>query len=214
MLVRNSIFIYIYLLILCILIYFQIQYHQIQISLWVNSLHTNFLDFTCRYGTHAGDGLFTVFVSLLLFRFNRKLAICILFSYLISAGLVQLLKHTIFHELTRPVLHLDANTLKNIHFVAGVELNQLNSFPSGHATSVFALLGTFVLSVKSDYLKVFLLFLASFVAFTRVYLMQHFLIDVFIGSLIGTLTAFLVFYLLIQKNAYSKLKKPFDVKNT
>lgn len=213
MLVRNSVFIYIYLLILCVLIYFQIQFNQIQISLWVNSLHTNFLDLACRYGTHAGDGLFSVFVSLLLFRFNRKLAICILFSYLISAGLVQLLKHTVFHELTRPILHLDANTLKNIHFVEGVELNQLNSFPSGHATSAFALLSTFVLFVKSDYLKVFFLSLALFIAFTRIYLLQHFLIDVFIGSLIGTLTAFLVFHFLIQKNAYSRLNLPFHVKN-
>ncbi|MDP1725745.1 MAG: phosphatase PAP2 family protein [Bacteroidota bacterium] len=196
------------------LIYFQIQYNQIQISLWVNSLHSNFLDITSKYGTYAGDGLFSVFISLLLFRFNKKLAVCIMLSYLISAGFTQLLKHLIFHELTRPILHLDAGTLKSIHFVDGVELNYQNSFPSGHATSAFALLSTFVLFMKSDYLKVFFLFLASYIAFTRVYLLQHFLIDVFTGSLIGTLTAFLVYYFLIRKNVYSRLKIPFNDKNS
>ncbi len=213
MFVNNSGFIYLYLLLLGILVYFQIQYSQLQISLWVNSLHTSFLDSLCKFGTYIGDGLFSVFVSLILFRFNKKMAVCILISYLVSAGLTQLLKHTLFHELTRPLLHLDALTLKSIHIVDGVELNYRNSFPSGHATSAFALLCTIALFVKSDYLKVLFLCIASFIAFTRVYLLQHFLIDVFIGSLIGTFIAFLIYYYLIQKNRFSRFKIPFLSKN-
>jgi membrane-associated phospholipid phosphatase len=67
------------------------------------------------------------------------------------------------------------------------------SFPSGHATSAFALFLCLAFLSANRYIKLISFMSACFIAFSRVYLSQHFLIDIYFGSIIGS-TGAIAFY--------------------
>ena len=64
----------------------------------------------------------------------------------------------------------------------GVELPDY-AFPSTHATMGFSVLA--VLDKKFERLKAFWIFLAVMIAFSRIYLYEHYLSDVVAGSILG-----------------------------
>jgi membrane-associated phospholipid phosphatase len=101
----------------------------------------------------------------------------------------------------RPQAHFSEKI--NIHFVEGVIRYTYNSFPSGHSTSVFALSLFLVLSFNLRKTGWLFAILAICIGYSRVYLAVHFPIDVYFGSLIGTLTALII---------YAWLNKPFQDK--
>jgi membrane-associated phospholipid phosphatase len=76
-----------------------------------------------------------------------------------------------------------------LHFVDGVEMATHFSFPSGHTTFAFAFFGFLALNSTKTIFKLLYLFLAVLVALSRIYLLQHFLIDTIVGSMIGFLCA-------------------------
>ena len=77
----------------------------------------------------------------------------------------------------------------SLHLVPGVDIHSYFTFPSGHATIAFATCTIFATLSKSQLSKLGFFFLALFAGYTRVYLSQHFLNDVFAGASIGTVTA-------------------------
>ncbi len=204
---KNDFFLVSYLLVLIILIPFQLIFNQTEISLFVNSHFSPFVDQICKYGTYLGDGFFVVFLCLAIFKFNPKLASAILFAYLISAGFTQMLKLLFFTQSLRPLSVIP--NLDNIHLVPGIDMNYYNSFPSGHSTSAFALFAIISFFFKSKPVKLLCLLLAIFTAYTRIYLFQHFLIDTIAGSLIGTITAILTYNYLIHMKGFESLVSKF-----
>jgi membrane-associated phospholipid phosphatase len=80
-----------------------------------------------------------------------------------------------------------------------------NSFPSGHATTCFAIFTTFAFISRDNKLRALLAVLAILFALTRVYLSQHFLEDVLVGSLIGTLTAVFIGLYMFNNRFLEKL---------
>ena len=94
--------------------------------------------------------------------------------------------------------------------VEGVTMYHSNSFPSGHASTFFMFCTCLVIILAYRHSKadkpyctrvqilfnvslLMLLALAVMGAYSRVYLSQHFLSDVCVGSLIGFTTPFLIF---------------------
>ncbi|RZK40560.1 MAG: phosphatase PAP2 family protein, partial [Hymenobacter sp.] len=83
-----------------------------------------------------------------------------------------------------------------LHIVEGVVMGTLKSFPSGHSTSAFSVFLLLTLLVKNKRWGYVFLLLAAAAAYSRVYLAQHFVEDVYAGSLLGTvLTLALVSWL-------------------
>lgn len=66
------------------------------------------------------------------------------------------------------------------------------SFPSGHATVIFAAVTTLSFHYKDKHLRIFLLASGILVALSRLMLGVHRLEDIIAGSIIGILTGFLV----------------------
>jgi membrane-associated phospholipid phosphatase len=194
-----------YLLFLLLGAFFSLTFTQNQISLAINSNHQPIFDFLNKYGTYLGDGFFIIVIALILFLFDKKLALTILLSYAISSVLVQTLKHTVFSDFHRPMHYL--SQISGIHLIEGVEMNYHNSFPSGHTTAAFSFFIVFALYFKEQWLKSLFVFIAIFVAFTRIYLLQHFLIDTLIGSIVGSTFAFLFYYLIFIKDFKFPFKK-------
>jgi len=207
---RKDFFLFGHVGVLLILLIFQLQFSQLSISLWVNQYHNYFLDFICLYGTYLGDGIFIVLVCLGLFFYKPKIAIVLLLSYLLSSGLTQALKHFVFSDYNRPLFFLRDLPPNSYYSIPGAEWVLKNSFPSGHTTSAFSFFAALSLLVQEKYLKLLFLILAVFTAFTRIYLLQHFLIDTYAGSIIGTTVSYLIYLFLYQNGGLNFLFNRFN----
>jgi len=97
--------------------------------------------------------------------------------------LTQIPKLIFFPNITRPIASgIDPNL---IHKVEGVVMHQLSSFPSGHTATAFTI---FLLTIYLfDHKKMVLMGLiyAMLCAYSRVYLGQHFPLDLGGGILVS-----------------------------
>ena len=163
-----------------------------EIHIWLNKYNSGFFDFFFKYFTNVGDGLFVVLISILLLFYRYGMALLVFCTYSISGILTQILKRFAFPEVVRPKIFFEGND--NLHFIKGVYLNTSNSFPSGHTTSAFAMFLCFALVAKNKYLQVTFFILACLVGYSRMYLSQHFLVDVLGGSFVGVFVVLIYYY--------------------
>ncbi|CAM1362449.1 phosphatase PAP2 family protein [Tenacibaculum xiamenense] len=153
-----------------------------------NKFHSSFFDVFFKYATHIGDGVMFGVLVLVFLSVKRKMALVFLVGGILTLLVTHLLKKVVFKGIARPVGALGEDVL---HLVDGVKIALWNSFPSGHtitAFTIFTILSLYFTKCKSQYLWFSLAIIA---ALSRVYLSQHFLIDVFVGSFIGILIGFL-----------------------
>ena len=157
-----------------------------ELILFVNDHRHPFMDVFFRYFTHLGNATLCVvlFVVFLFIKFAH--AIRILLMTVIQALLVYLFKHLWFNNLPRPKVYFSG--IVELNFIEGVDIHGYDTFPSGHTVTAFAL--AMLLSViyqRQMYASFLLFMMATLVAFSRVYLMQHFFVDVYIGAILGVL---------------------------
>lgn len=174
-------------------------------SIIINASHNNFLDQFFKYITFLGDGRFVFLIALIYLFANKKYGISILISLIINTILIQVLKRVVFSNRFRPSFYF-----KNLiedgswNMIDGVELYEKFSFPSGHTALIFCLCMSICIFMKKKYFPLLLVLLAYIVGLSRIYLSQHFLIDVLAGALIGSLIPILTFKyiepLLFNKN--------------
>ena len=166
--------------------FFLVRFSKSEIHVWINQFHSGFFDTFFSFITYLGDGIFLpVFLAIvLLIRFRDSILLVIVFLF--SGLIVQILKRLFFHDVVRPAKYFEGN--HPLYFVPGVENYCCNSFPSGHSATAFSIFLVFALITRYNWLKFALFILASLVAFSRVYLSQHFLADIMAGSFIGVLT--------------------------
>lgn len=174
-------------------------------SIIVNASHNNFLDQFFRFITFFGDGIFVFLVALIFLFFNKKNGTSILISLIINTIFIQVLKRVVFSNQFRPSFYFK-NLIEDGYWnlIDGVELYEKFSFPSGHTASIFCLCISICIFIKKKYFPILLVLLAYIVGFSRIYLSQHFLIDVLAGAFIGSLIPILTFKyiepLLFNKN--------------
>ena len=117
--------------------------------------------------------------------FKKDKAI-IVYSFVISTLLTQVPKLVFFPTITRPIASgIDPQL---IHTVKGVVMHQMNSFPSGHTATAFTifLLTTYLFDNKR--IVLIGLIYAMFCGYSRVYLGQHFPLDLGGGIIVAILT--------------------------
>ena len=176
--------------------------------------HTPARDIFYRYYTHVAEWFpYIVCVALLIFGRIGD-GVFASSAMLGSALTTQLFKHII--NAPRPVTWFSEN-LPHIQLplVDGVTMNHWFSFPSGHTTSFFSL--AFVLAIiatkdmsaqrfNSIAIQVLLFILAALGGYSRIYLSQHFALDVFAGVVVGvgiTIVCLAVFSRLEDKKWYN-----------
>ena len=118
-------------------------------------------------------------------------------------AIVSWLKHIVFSDFMRPAVILEE---EHLHFVRGLHINKKFSFPSGHTTAAFTYFFFFALTQKTNWLKILSLVTAVLVGASRIYLAQHFLEDVVVGSILGVTIATLG-YMIISERWLAKLPK-------
>ena len=174
----------------------------------INQLGNPVLDLVMRNLTYAGDGLFAVLVFIVLLFIRIKTALIALISFALTAGIVQLLKHTVFETMKRPYYFLQSDV--NFRIIEDFTYHSSNSFPSGHSASIFAICTVIAYQYKSKLsIQLLLVVIAVLVALTRVYLCQHFLQDIIAGSLIGTLISY--YTSLFLESRLNRFDKPLHI---
>jgi membrane-associated phospholipid phosphatase len=192
---NNLFFLVPYVIILLAASLILVIYSKPDIHIWLNGYNSVFSDWMFRGITLLGDGLFVICIAVLLLFYSLRSSVFLLTAYLSTGLVVQILKRIVFSDYPRPVKYFH-DTLQ-LHLVDGVRLMYGHSFPSGHSASAFALFLSLAIFSQNRLVKLFCLFLALAVAYSRVYLSQHFLVDIIAGSLIGvvgTLALYPVFY--------------------
>lgn len=157
--------------------------------LWINQHHFTWLDQLMVLITTLGAGLLflPLLVAMLFVRF--RYAILTLTVWVGHGILCAVLKRGLFGHLKRPKELIDNSLL---HFVPGVEVHSHFSFPSGHTATIFCFAFLLSLFVRNTVATIGLLLIALIVGYSRVYLLQHFLVDVAAGAVIGVVTTYLL----------------------
>ena len=165
--------------------------------------HTLFLDTIIPFFTNLVDWLPYLIVVLLLF-YRARWSTFLASNLLLTTLIVQPIKHIV--HAPRPLTWF-AEYMPDITLplVEGVRMNHWLSFPSGHTATFFALFFCVSIilcaeNVKGKYILSFLCFLcASFGAYTRIYLSQHFALDIFAGILIAVCSTLILYFFLVKK---------------
>lgn len=160
------------------------------IHLWINQYHSPVFDALFKTITIFGDGITAVLLVVFLLFVRFRFALMMAVSNIACSVIVQSLKHTLFEGSVRP--HEFFKNIHPLYFVPGVDMYSFNSFPSGHSATIFTTCTLLCFMVRKQSLRCVLLFAAFLVAFSRVYLSQHFLGDIYAGSLIGVFAAYVI----------------------
>lgn len=159
--------------------------------LYLNAFHTQILNIFFIGYTNLGDGLFTIAIALFMIATKRyEIAWQLLAAFVISGLIAQILKYSVYSPRPREFFLQK----EHIYIIAGITHTGTSSFPSGHTASVFALVTILALFTKNKKICFFYLMAAILVAYSRIYLSQHFLSDVLAGALIGVTVATLVYH--------------------
>ncbi|MEI7829205.1 MAG: phosphatase PAP2 family protein [Prolixibacteraceae bacterium] len=188
-------------------------YDKIEIALWINSHNNKFLDFFFQYFTHVGDGITAAIVSLVFLMFNIRKGSILLISYLLSGLIIQMLKIHVFPDILRPISLIGNSSA--IHLVEGVKIWGIQSFPSGHTGTAFGMFFCLVAYTNNTWMQFLGLITSVLIAYSRLYLFQHFLPDVVAGAVIGTLTSLFLLALFEKYKLFNHLDHPvFKTKRT
>jgi membrane-associated phospholipid phosphatase len=194
----NQAFVIAYTLLLIVGLYPLLAWDKMQVFLVINEYHHPVLDGFFCYWTHLGSGITYTLLLVLLFFLKtplRKLFIG-LASFGVMSVIVQVLKRIVFSHHLRPMKVIQlADQAVQLHIVDNVDILTHLSFPSGHAGTIFtaACFLNFIMTRKQSWYSLGLLLIAVLVAYSRVYLCQHFYTDVYAGALIGGWTTLIVY---------------------
>jgi len=171
----------------CILVSFP----KADIHIFINKIHSPFFDRFFLAYTNIGDGYFALFIACLLLFYSIKSFLFATSSFAITGFVVGVIKRAFFYGEPRPLTYFEG--IYKLYIVPGLEPNEINSFPSGHSASAFAIFLCLALLVRRVWIKYAFFFIAALVCYSRMYLSEHFMMDVFAGSLIGVIVSSWVF---------------------
>jgi len=196
-------FLAIFLILAVPLVFGMIALEQLELHRLMHPFHSQRMDFFFRNVTHLADGWVPTVVSLLVLVFRDVRSFLMVgLSCALSAIVVQFLKRATFGDVDRPFMFKEE--LGDLHWVDGLELHHHFSFPSGHATTAFSMcFGIAVLLARPTW-SITLALLAWVLAYSRVYLSQHFTEDILAGATVGTATAYAMYFWLYYSSFSAK----------
>ena len=210
------VFILAFCALLLLVIGLQVMYPKEALHLLLNSYHTSLEDTFFKYYSMLAE--WPLYALALLPILWKKIKITVFYALceLLGGAIVQILKF--FFTTARPASVFENYPDVTLPVVEGVTLHHSNSFPSGHTSTFFIFMTCCALLLAYNYnrkarslsernqrhklifncilfnlLMLFLLTLAALGGYSRIYLSQHFLFDVFVGSIIGFLTPCVLF---------------------
>jgi len=146
--------------------------------------------------SYLAEGWIWIPYFILLFGWYKKDAIFILLNFLISTLLTQIPKNYIWENVSRPMK--SGIPQDQIHKVDGVVMHFWNSFPSGHTATAFTIFLVTVYYFPNKWVVVMGGLYAIACGYSRVYLAQHFPLDVAGGIMVAIFTVLISIYISIK----------------
>ena len=200
-----------------------LAYDKVSLFLTINRHHHALMDYFFYYFTHLGNGITYCLLMVVIAWGYRSLQLGLLgmVCFGTMSVIVQCLKRLVFSDQLRPIkLVALTHSIEVLHMVDKDNILTHLSFPSGHAATIFSaacLLSVVTPWKNSIIYNVLLLAIASLVAYSRIYLCQHFYTDVYVGAWIGGWSVWLVQAWLSHTPLFlrivKKLPNPFWKKN-
>ena len=153
------------------------------VVLFINKYSRESWDAIVSLITDLGLGGFVAaFMGLLMF-VRIRYAIMGLVNLAFVGIFTSLFKNILFTGRTRPFNYLYYDDFHR--FIYTAELNYHSSFPSGHTMTIFAAMSLMAYFVGKRWVGGLFFVVALIIGFSRIYLCQHFFIDVYVGSILG-----------------------------
>lgn len=173
---------YLYLILLSVCILLMLIFSKEELYFAINHRHTVFTDVFFENLTLFGASTGCIVIVLITFLINYKTGFLLASSYIITFIISQTIKHLV--KAPRPHLFF-SKKIHDIYLIKGVVMLDTNSFPSGHSVSAFTAAVIFTYVAKNKSWGYLWLLLAVLIAYSRMYLSEHFLLDVTAGSALG-----------------------------
>lgn len=174
--------------------YFIVQYDSTTLFTFINNHYSPLGDRIMVWASNIGEGwMIAVFcVTFFLFKpfrnpwFFATVVLCTILPSVIT----QIIKFQV--SAPRPMSVYQNQAW--VHHLESWDLLHNNSFPSGHTTGAFSFLCLISCVIPRKYwvLGIVFFLLALSVGYARVYLAAHFFVDVYFGSIIGTVFSFII----------------------
>ncbi len=161
-------------------------YGKIDLFLLLNGNLGKPADLFFKFWTNMGDGVWWVVVLILFILFRKERLSLLIGSFVCSELLIQLFKSILFPDQPRPIKAITDGSI--IHTVPGVELHLISSFPSGHTVEIFTFFLLACLLINRRWILPIGFVYALLVGYSRIYLAQHFPLDVAGGMIIAMLS--------------------------
>lgn len=161
---------------------------------WLNSARVEPFNSLFHGITYGGEAWAYLLFGAPVLWLKPRFGLILAFTGLLSMPLMYSLKDAI--GVDRPVTYFEKRSaLHEVVLVPEVEMNRgQTSFPSGHSMAGFALFGMLSLMLPRKHQKWGAAFacLAILVGISRIFLVQHFLVDVLAGGWLGLMMCSLV----------------------
>ena len=168
--------------------------------LLINGANNAFVDIVFQGLTSIAEVVLPILLLVYLIRFQKAYALPYVYSYALSTGLIQILKHFVFSEALRPLAYFASSGVK-WHLVEGLPIHSYNSMPSGHTGAAFFMFFWVAVLLRRRHWGLFAGLIAVGVAYSRVYLFQHFPVDTLVGAAIGVSSSALFYSIHYAKSS-------------
>lgn len=178
-----------------------------QFFLLLNADLGPFADYFFAAFTWLGDGiLWIALLGFILWKKRKALLPLIISAFVFTTAFTQVCKYVIVPDELRPTKAITNGAF--IHTVEGVTLHTVSSFPSGHTATAFTFYLLFSLMLPYAWWVGIGLLYALLVAYSRIYLAQHFPLDTGAGMIVAIASVSLALW--VQKSWMKKkgLKQP------
>jgi membrane-associated phospholipid phosphatase len=177
------------------------------IHLFINGHNNPMADLFFSDWTNLGLGVMIIPVALILAFVRLRYMIMSIIGLALSGCVNDIIK-VLFHS-PRPIT-VFGELHQSLHLVPNVEMLSWNSFPSGHSATSFCMFCLLALYTNNKPLKAIYFLIAFLIAYSRMYLSEHFLQDVYIGSIIGVGSALLVYSWVMNARIFNKFADKLD----
>jgi membrane-associated phospholipid phosphatase len=177
------------------------------IHLYINRHNGPVADLFFSNWSNLGLGLMLIPVVFILAFIRLRYMLISIIGFCIMGAILEPLK-LLFHA-PRP-LTVFTGLNQSLYLVPGVKMLSWYSFPSGHTATGFCIFCLLAFYTKSNPLKLFYFITALLIAYARMYLSEHFLQDVYAGSIIGVGSAILAYTWVMNAKMFNKFAERLD----
>jgi membrane-associated phospholipid phosphatase len=180
------------------------------VVLFINGFSRMEWDRTADWITRIGLGSTMVIAALGFALYKLRYALMMLFNLALVGIVTGIFKNLLFPHIVRPLKYFEPEAFHRM--VRLFDYNLLHSFPSGHSMTIFAMMSLLAYFSGKRAAGVLFVLIAVVVGLTRIYLLQHFFVDVYVGSVLGVLCTLTTIWMgdhVVRLNSRQFFEYPF-----